>query len=845
MSSLPRARALARSLHRHQPDWPLSVMLIGREQAIASAAAAAEPFAVRSVAEALELDVEALLARHDEDELAVLLLGPLLARHAELSAAPAVHLPNTAWVLADLRPLESLLRSHAVVLVPRASVDVPDDGLEPSLEQLERAGRIDDTIVAIDGGDDSRAFLQWWSGHVQQTLGSLDAFQVGDRPEDRPWLARFLELAPARFATGVLDGAGCDLSLWNLHRHTLESSDDGVLVDGRTPLRLLNLPGFDPDRPYRLAANASRARVSRSPVLRELCESYAEQLRQSGWRDADHRHEVGRSLGEGFVYDDSLRATYSRALALGEGFEDLFSDAGTRAFLAWLEGPAPRGGAYGINRYVFHRVSRERPDVLRTYPDLDGEDGPGYVEWCWAFGRAELGIPDRFMPPHPGGPVAAAAQPQAPPVAPVPTAQPEVPSVTPAADRAPLDMLPPADGLAVRLTGYLGHTLGLGAAARGYVQALGTAGVPVSTVTVPLHHLALPVPLADSYGRHGFEDVVHEGGHGFEIVAVNADELPSFVERLGESYFEGPRIGIWGWETNSIPPRWQRAFALVQEVWVYSRFMAENIGAVAPVPVIALPPPVQRPAEAAEPVRLGVPGGFTFLFVFDYLSTVQRKNPVGLIEAFRRAFAPGEGPQLLIKTINGPLRPLAEEEVLWAADGREDVHVIDRSLSGAELNGLMAACDCYVSLHRAEGFGLTLAEAMAIGKPTIATGYSGNVDFMDEQNSYLVDYEIGRVGPECEIYPPEGEWANPSVEHAAELMRSVYSDREEAARRGARAAQDIARSLSPEATGAAMRERLQQLVADGARKRQARRRQRGAGSASGGAPPGLSSSSHS
>ncbi len=138
--------------------------------------------------------------------------------------------------------------------------------------------------------------------------------------------------------------------------------------------------------------------------------------------------------------------------------------------------------------------------------------------------------------------------------------------------------------------------------------------------------------------------------------------------------------------------------------------------------------------------------------------------------------------------------------------------MIDRSLSGEELDGLMAACDCYVSLHRAEGFGLTLAEAMAIGKPAIATGYSGNVDFMNEQNSYLVDYEIARVGPECEIYPPEGEWADPSVEHAARRMREVYADPAEAALRGVRAAQDIARTLSAQATGAAMRARLQELA---------------------------------
>jgi glycosyltransferase involved in cell wall biosynthesis len=808
MSTLPRTRVLARSLQRHQPDWPLTVMLIGRDDAVAAAAAREGSMNVRSVSEELELDVETLLARHDEEDLTILLLGHLLLRHVERSPEPIVHLPGTAWVLGSLRPLAAQLRSHAAVLVPRVSNDVPDDGLEPSLQQLDRAGRIDSAILAVDGSGACKELLEWWNERVEQTLGSLDAFTVGARPEDRPWLARFLELAPARFSAGVLEDPGSNLSLWNLHLHTLHASADSLTVDDGEPLRFLNLAGFDPDRPYRLAANASRARVSRSPALRRLVERYAEELREAGWRDTDHRGEVGRRLSDELVYDDSLRATYSRALALGEGFEDLFSEHGTRAFLAWLEGPAPRGGTYGINRYVFHRVSRERPDVLRTFPDLDGEDGPRYVAWCWAFGREELAIPDRFMPPAPAGFRPPAAR-RAAGAGSEPARAPAASPIAPPSAGAPVG----GQDVAVRLTGYLGHTLGLGAAARGYVQALGSAGVPVSTVTVPLHHLALPVELEDAYGEHAFEDLVQDGGHGFEIVAVNADELPSFVERLGEDYFEGPRIGIWGWETNSIPPRWQRAFALVQEVWVYSRFMAQNIGAVAPVPVVALPPPVQRPAQPAEPNRLGVPDGFLFLFVFDYLSTVQRKNPVGLVEAFREAFAPGEGPRLLIKTINGPLRPLSEEEVLWAADGREDIHVIDRSLTGEELDGLMAACDCYVSLHRAEGFGLTLAEAMAIGKPAIATGYSGNVDFMNEENSYLVDYAIGRVGPECEIYPPEGEWANPSVEHAAQRMREVYEDPAEAARRGGQAAQDIALTLSPEATGAAMRARLSELAA--------------------------------
>jgi glycosyltransferase involved in cell wall biosynthesis len=800
-SSLPRARVLGRSLRRHQPGWAHEVLVMGSENAARTLAAEGEDRTpLRSVCAELDLDLEVLLALHGEEELCALLLPSVLRRYLERTSEPVLHLPSTTWVLSDLEPLESAMSRQDVMLVPRVTSDVPNDGLEPTQGQLERTGRVEETIMAVKPGGES--FLEWWDDHVQQILGSLDGRVSGARPEDRPWLARFLELAPARFATAALDDPGCNLNMWNLHRRTLDVGPEGVVVDGRWPLRFLNLPGFEPERPHRLSPIASRVRVSRTPALHELCERYASELRESGWRDAERRDEVGRPLEDGLVYDESLRSIYASALALGERFDGLFDNEGSRAFIGWLEAPAPRGASHGINRYVFHRVARERPDVVRAYPDLDGADGPGYVAWCWAFGREEIGIPDRFMPPSPSRRALSVSAVNRATIA-------ETPS---SALRRRATTGRGADGLAVRLTGYLGHSLGLGAAARGYARALGAAGVPVSTVTVPLHHLALPVKLDPEYARHGFEDLVHDGAHGFEIIAVNADELPAFVARLGDEYFEGPRIGIWGWETNSIPQRWQKAFELVDEIWVYSRFMARNMGAVAPVPVVTMPPPVEGPGASVVPLRLGVPDGFLFLFVFDYLSTIQRKNPVGLIEAFKQAFAPGEGPQLLIKTINGPLRPLAEEEVLWAGHGRPDVHVIDRSLSAEELGGLMAACDCYASLHRAEGFGLTMAEAMAMGKPVIGTRYSGNVDFMNDENSYLVDYTMGRVGGECEIYPADGEWAHPSIEHAAQLLRRVRDSPQEAKARGARAKEDIARLLSPSATGESMRRRLERLA---------------------------------
>ena len=793
----------------------MDVVLIARE---ALGDSTFEQVPLESAIADFDVDVEALIACHDERDLISLVLPRFLEAYSKQADGPVVHLPPTVWVTGDLGPVADALTTHSVLLSPRTTHDPPNDGLGPSVVELENVGRISDTIIGVDGSSEANGFLDWWGGHLERMLGSLDGTEARGRPEDRPWLARLLELAPARFATAVLRDPGCNASVWNLHEHGLEQTPAGTMIDG-LPLRFIDFAGFDPNHPYRLSATGTRVRVSRSKALHELCASYATELHAEGWRPGGDLGEVGRQLADGMVYDEVLAMLHARATALGEHFGDVFEERGSEAFTAWLAGPAPRGAEHGITRYVFYRVLRERPDVMRAYPDLEGSDGAEYVAWCRAFGKEELAIPERFMP----------SSPSETPSAVIDTSEKldehdtlgrsnaqrnTSGEPTPESDRHDGHAKPNSDvpgPPTVRVSGYLGHALGLGSAARGYAQALSAAGVPTSTATVGLEHMQLPDELGDGYGRHAFEDLIHDGRHGFELVAVNPDELPAFVDRVGERYFHGPRIGIWGWETNSIPSRWAPAFALVEEIWVYSHFMAANIGAATSVPVVALPPPVQAPAVSVEPLRLGVPDGYLFLFVFDYLSTIQRKNPVGLIEAFKQAFGPGEGPQLLIKTINGPLRPLAEEAVLWAAHGREDIHVIDCSLSAGERDGLMAACDCYISLHRSEGFGLTMAEAMAIGKPVIATGYSGNVDFMSAENSYLVDYEIGLVGPECEIYPADGEWAEPSVAHAAELMREVWENPEEATVRGARARENIARELSLESTGAAMRARLEEM----------------------------------
>ena len=354
--------------------------------------------------------------------------------------------------------------------------------------------------------------------------------------------------------------------------------------------------------------------------------------------------------------------------------------------------------------------------------------------------------------------------------------------------------------LGVNLAGYFGASVGLGEAARQLDGALRAAGVAVTRLD--LAHRADGAALA--------ADAVAE--HPVTLVCSSPEGMPGARAQV-PSAFAGQRVvGMWWWEVMAFPSRWLRAFDDVDEVWVGSRFVADALAAVAPVPVVRIALPVAPRAPAAvDRAALGLPDGFLFGFVFDYESVVARKNPLGLIDAFSRAFAPGEA-QLVLKTVRAERHPEAHAAVVAAAAARPDVHVVDRDLPAGQKDALIAALDCYVSLHRSEGFGLTLAEAALLGTPVIATDYGGPRDFLTPFNSFLVDHRQVRIGPGHNPYPAEGEWAEPDLDQAAALMRAVREAPDEAALRARRLRADVEREHAPAAAGRAMAARLQRVL---------------------------------
>jgi glycosyltransferase involved in cell wall biosynthesis len=358
----------------------------------------------------------------------------------------------------------------------------------------------------------------------------------------------------------------------------------------------------------------------------------------------------------------------------------------------------------------------------------------------------------------------------------------------------------------INLLGFLKGEFGVAEASRAFARALQINEIPhvLNAVEVGGH----------KYGDQTFQDFAEDNPYNVNLISINPDCLPAMFKELGDEYFKNRyNIGIWYWELSEFPPQWYSCFALLDEIWVTSSFCATAIARVSPIPVVKITYPLvtKVPASQFNRAHFQIPEDvFAFVFSFDFCSAFERKNPSAVIEAFRRAFTKSDKALLVLKSINSQVDPAMFGRMCKQIKGL-NVQVINQHLTHEEVQGLFAACDCLVSLHRSEGLGLGMAEAMAMGKPVIATAYSGNMEFMDINNSFPVRYKLVELTRDIGLYAKGNMWAEPDIDHAAELMRYVYENREAAARVGQRAAQDIKTSMNPLVTGREIQTRLQLL----------------------------------
>ena len=366
--------------------------------------------------------------------------------------------------------------------------------------------------------------------------------------------------------------------------------------------------------------------------------------------------------------------------------------------------------------------------------------------------------------------------------------------------------------LGLNIAGFLTAELGLGESARCMVRAADAASIPAALVPLKLN---CKNRLGDlTYTAR----LTEENPHDVNIIHVDPPASRDLDHHHGKNFRAGKyNIAYFAWELPEFPDDWVPSFDYYDEIWCPSDFARAAIAEKSPLPVLTFPHAitVTAPIEdtATLRARLGLPATpFLFLALFDLNSYAERKNPRAALAAFRDSGLPSASANLVVKVQN-----LAGNEADFArlqADAASipGIHFITETLSRADIYALEAACEVFVSLHRSEGFGLAVAECMALGKPVISTDWSATAEFVNINNGCPVRAPLITLTSNHGPYAKGQTWADPDIAHAAAHMRALFADRALCARLGAAARTTITEKFSPAVIGARYRRRLEAIA---------------------------------
>jgi len=743
---LAMARTLARSFSACNPHSRFSVLVV---DALPGEIPGGDGFEVVTPDE-LGLDpaeFRRMALLYDVTELSTALKPWALELLLDRGAEVAVYLDPDIYVYSALDEVEHAARDSAILLTPHTVSPMRRDNLRPSEADIMGAGVYNLGFIAVN--KDARDMLRWWQERLRR-----DSISAPERMlfTDQRWI----DLVPGYFDHGVLRDPGYNVAYWNLDSRPVERAGSGYSVCER-PLRFFHFSGYRLETPWilsRYVADRPRVLLSEHPVVRQLCDEYAAALTAEGFgRSIGTPYRFGR-LNDGTAVTSMMRRAYRSALVDAEltgGEQPPVPFSGDDAeVLAWYRAPVAEGS--WVNRLV-ETLWQSRPDLQLAFPQPFGADQERLLAWCLTSGVREAQLPAALLPTEA-------------------LASPAVPVTS-------------SDVLGVNLAGYFRTETGVGQIGRLLADVVRASGLPHVTVTSTR---SLSRQQAD------FTEQPGEIRYPITIASINADQFPSWANEVGGSLLAGRyTIGVWAWEVEDFPDSFDPALALVDEIWAISEFVRDAIAGKTDKPVYVIPYPVPELSRTAELDRnaLGIGERPYLLYMFDYFSVFERKNPVGLVEAFTAAFADGEGPALVIKSVNGERFRSEREQLLSACRGRSDIHLIEDYLDAATVESLVTHCAAYVSLHRAEGLGLTMSEAMSAGRPVIATGYSGNLDFMTADNSLLVGWSPVEIPSTARPYGPPTRWAEPDLDEAVRHLRWVHFHPTEAAELGLRAQESM------------------------------------------------------
>jgi glycosyltransferase involved in cell wall biosynthesis len=676
------------------------------------------------------------------------------------------------------RPLTSVLDSLAngasFVLTPHLCKPAEDSG--PNDIYIMRAGAYNLGFLGCSWNPETEEILHWWRRHLR--------FDCISKVQDGLFVdQKFFDLVPGFTSRiHILRDPTINAAYFNLSQRDLDYDGTAWSIDGQ-PLTFFHFSGFDPDDPSMLSKHTRRFRgADISSALAALIECYQDQLRINGFGTVGSDSYAYGYFASGTPVPSVVRRMFHEQHVPwgGDPFQTYEEFIHLPAFAA------PRHSPTSLITNLLYYLWTIHPWLTRAFDLARAESTEEFVRWYLNNSVEHLQFDHRLVEP-----VAERAG-QRPP------------------SRISRGGEPDAKRADVTLVGYFKLIGGIGEVARQTFRCLSRG-----PLTVDAHDLSSTLAAdrrADTSGPSTLSDRI-EGK--VQIYNMNADQLSSWTAELrSRRRDDAYRIAVPFWELYEFPDAWREAFDEVDEIWAPTRFIQAALVRKVSKPVIRMPIALTfKPPLASDREKFGLPKSkFLFFFSFDVLSFYDRKNPAAVYRAFRKAFPLGTAANvgLVVKCLNGSFVPAKLASLHDELCEDPDVLLVEKTMGRDEVLALLNAVDCVVSLHRAEGLGLLIAEAMMLGKPVIATDYSGTTELVLPQTGFPVDY---RLIPVLDGQYPHaaGHWADPDELHAAWLMRRVYAEPDAAAKKARRARDHLEQNYGFSAVAAKQHARLSKI----------------------------------
>jgi glycosyltransferase involved in cell wall biosynthesis len=747
-----------------------------------------------------------------------------------MGAEEVVYLDPDLYFLEPLEKVRTAFRDGAeAITTPHITAPIEDDK-NPSDEDMLRAGAYNLGFLALRKAPETERFVGWWGERLR--TGAVSDVRRG-LFTDQKWC----DLLPSFIAqTHVLRDPGYNLAYWNL-MHRPVAMRDGRWTAAGEPISFVHFSGASFQDATVFSKHQNRYDASSIGHLRQLYDQYRDEVRANGMGAAPSYRYSFDCDRHGKRIPPVLRTLYREEVAPTPA-----STIDIEALVRRANEPSPgvRSFQTATITCLMHRIWKSRSDLQAAF-DLNSEDGQrGYVDWCGHTFAREYALDERFYPLLPNASKEMTGEsPEPETAASLALLSRKIlahaPSLRPLYRHLPVEVRQRARVMLTRsaystprrearapqpiarpgaaLVGYARGELGMGEHVRMTAASMQAEGVPMGIVNISENVLARQ---EDRRFDH-----LHSDGADFRanIFHVNADQLPIVTASLGDRFLAGKKnIAYPAWELAKLPDDWTPQLNAMCEIWAPSRFIQQSMAESLACEVVHMPLAVEL-ADGYEKWRrqdFGLPANaFVFIFYFDLASFASRKNPIGAIEAYRIALQlagqSAKKPLLVVKVISAERFPQQFGELRSIAASIPGVRLIPEVFSADKMHGLINCADAFLSLHRSEGFGRGPAEAMRLGKAVIATGYSGNMDYMTADNSFPVSFRMKSVGAHEYPYGEGQYWADPDIGEAAAIMAKLLGDSDLAASIGVRARGHMIQHHSPAAIGRRYAERLKAI----------------------------------